>query len=77
MSKSRGAQAIEDLAAQNGVSVEEIRREIEIAIDAAIANPDPEAQKQWEQILKDGRKPTPEEFIEYMADKIRPEFYPD
>ena len=75
MSKSRGEIAIEQLAAQKNISVEEIRREIGLAIDEAIANKEPEVHKQWAEILKYGQKPTPEEFIEYMADKALSQLY--
>ena len=73
MRKSKGKKAIEQVALKNGISVAEARREIELAIDAAIANPDPKAQEFWDKYIKDGRKPTPEEFIVYMADKIKKE----
>ena len=70
MKKSRGQQAIEQLAIQKGISVAEIREEIEIAIDAAMQNPDPAAQAHWAEIMKSGKKPTPEEFIEYISGKV-------
>ena len=70
MKKSKGQRAIEQLALQKGISVSEVREEIEIAIDAAMQNPDPAAQAHWAEIMKDGKKPTPDELIEYIAGKI-------
>ena len=70
MKKSKGTRAIEQLALQKGISIAEIREEIEIAINAAMTNPDPAAKKFWTEIMKNGKKPTPEEFIEYVAGKV-------
>jgi len=73
MRKSKGKKAIEQVALKSGINVAEARREIELAIDAAIANPDPTVQAFWDKYIKGDRKPTPEEFIVYMADKIKKE----
>ena len=70
MKKSKGQRAIEKLAAQKGVSVAEIREEIEIAINIAMSSPDPAAKKFWAEIMKNGKKPTPEEFIQYVSGKV-------
>lgn len=69
MKKSRGAKAIEEVARKNNISVAEVRREIEIAIVAAMSCPDPAAKAFWDKYIQSGRKPTPEEFIIYMAKK--------
>ena len=44
MKKSKGVKAIEQVALQNGVGVAEVRKEIELAIDAAMASPEPAAR---------------------------------
>lgn len=51
------------IAKKNGVSVAEVKREIEAAIDAAYENPNFHAQC----VYRAGDKPTPEEFIAHMA----------
>ena len=71
MKKSKGLKALEQVAIQNGVSVAEVRKEIEIAIDAAMANPDPAARDFWDKYIKNNQKPAPEEFIIYIAKKIK------
>ena len=71
MKKSKGAKAIIKLAAQKGVSAEEIRREIQIAIDTGMANQDPDVQAYWKKMLNKGVKPTPEDVIEYIAKQVK------
>lgn len=73
MKKSKGLKAIERVAIQNGVSVEEVRKEIECAINAGMSNPDPTARAFWDKYIKSGRKPSAEEFIVYMAEKTKSE----
>lgn len=69
--RSKGAEAITKLAAQKGVSAEEIRREIQIAIDAGMANQDPDVQAYWKKMLNKGVKPTPEDVIVYIAKQVK------
>ena len=71
MKKSKGLRAIEEVAIMHGISVTEAREEIEIAIDAAISNPDPTARVFWDRYIRYGRKPTPEEFVVYMAKRVK------
>lgn len=59
--------ALEIIAAKEGISVEEVRREIQLAIDEAMKNPDPKVQAEWRKIPKKGKKPTPEEVIEFVS----------
>jgi len=63
-----------ELAKLKGVSVEKIRKEIQIAIDSGLSNPDPVIQANWAKIPKKGAKHTPEEVIAYMAEKIKHDF---
>lgn len=55
------------IAASEGKSVEEIRREIQTAIDEGLKNSDTEIQKHWAKIHKKGEKHTPEELIAYIV----------
>jgi hypothetical protein len=47
--------------------VEEVRREIEAAIQAGFNNPDPKVQEQWAEIPRRGDIPTPDELITYVV----------
>ena len=60
--------ALESVAKKNGVSVEEVRREIEIVIAAAKANSDPEIQAFWISIPHKGEIPTPEEVNLHLVE---------
>ena len=70
MNTDKSANALKKVAANNGSSVEDVKYEIQAAIDFAMKNPDPEIKKFWDSIPKKGKTPTPEEVIAYLADKI-------
>lgn len=71
MKLSKGRKAIEKVASQNGVSVEEVRNEIQKAIELGMGDPDPLAKAKWESMCKHGNPPTPEELIIHMAAEIK------
>ncbi|MCL2796470.1 MAG: hypothetical protein FWD58_00210 [Firmicutes bacterium] len=54
------------IAKKHSVSVEEIKKEMQAAIDAAYVFPTPEAM----QIPRKGEIPTIDEFIEYVAKQV-------
>lgn len=54
------------IAKKNGVSVSEVKSEIQAAIDATYENPNFHAQC----VYRAGDKPTPEEFISHMARRV-------
>ena len=60
-------QVLEAVAKRDNVSVEEVYRNIQEVIDFAFNNPDPEIHKLWLQVPFAGERPTPEEFIPYVA----------
>ena len=62
---------LEAVAKQNNTTVEEVYKEMQIAIDAGFDNPDPEVQKMWRQIPFKGERPTPEDVIPYVALKVK------
>lgn len=61
--KSKGQKALEQVAVQNGVSVDEVCAEIQQAIEIGMSNPNPEIKLKWQQLCKNGVPPTPEELI--------------
>lgn len=61
------------LALQNGVSVPEIRKEIEQAIKAGMENPDPEVRESWHTIPRKGKIPTVEEVIDFFSKAVKGE----
>ncbi len=60
--------ALADVAKKNGISVENVMREMEIAIAAARENSDPDVQALWNSIPgKDVDSQLPEEVIAHIA----------
>lgn len=60
-----------EIANKKGTTVEEIRREIKLALLAGMCSHDPEVQAKWKKVPCQGSVPTPEEVIAYLATKIR------
>lgn len=60
---------LKKIAKEHGVTVEEVRRDMQEAINEAYKNPTTEAQS----VPRKGDVPTPEEFIKYVADTIKKE----
>lgn len=54
---------LQKIAKQNNTTPEEVYKEMQIAIDAAFDNPDPQVRKNWEKIHFTGDRPTPEDVI--------------
>ncbi len=63
--------ALEKVAQKEGISVEEVKREIAMAIAAAYSNPDPKIQRRWNDIPCKGDVPTPEEVITQLSKEVR------
>ena len=61
---------IEIIAAENGISPEEVEHEMMEAIRAGMASPDPHAQALWKQICPDGKEPDLETFLTFMANRV-------
>ena len=62
---------IQRIAAQNGISVTEAKREMAMAIRSAMNSPDPQIRQRWKTIAPDGKEPTVEEFLEYCAENFK------
>ena len=70
MNTKKAEKALKKIAKRDGISVREVKREIEIAVAAARENPDPKSQAFWNAIPCRGEQPTPEEVITYIADTL-------
>jgi len=60
---------LKQVAVKKGVSEQEVRVEIEKAIERAKANSDPQVREQWNNMKFKGDTPTPEELLIYMVGK--------
>ncbi|MDE6132904.1 MAG: hypothetical protein K2G04_05975 [Oscillospiraceae bacterium] len=67
----KAKKAINKVAEQEGLPVEEIRKEMQIAIDEGLKSTEPQAVEFWKGIPHKGEKPTPEEFIDYISKNFR------
>lgn len=70
MKKTSIEKCFKKVAKQNGISVEEVKSEIQSAIEIAMLNPDPAIREQWNQIPHKGETVSPEEIIAYLINKI-------
>ncbi len=61
------AELLKQVADDCGVTPEEVYREIEAAMAAAIASPDPAVQAIWKDFPCAGAQPTPEEMIAFLS----------
>ena len=61
----------EKIAEKYNTTPEEVRREMQIAIDAGFVNPDPAVQEEWKKMTLKGDRPTPEEVINYAVKKLK------
>ncbi|HBL6275285.1 TPA: hypothetical protein LR738_000501 [Clostridioides difficile] len=64
---------LKTIARQHGVSVSEVRAEMQTTIEDARNNPDPEKQAEFSKYFG-SRTPTPEEFIYTMTKKLNRKF---
>lgn len=61
---------IEKVAKEFGTTPDEVRKEMTIAIQAGMSNPDPKVQASWKRMFPDGKEPTPEQFIVALSDEV-------
>lgn len=69
MKRTKQMRAIEQVALNEGVSVEKIRDEIEKVIDIGLASSDENVKKFWNDIPRKNAKPSPEEAIIFLTKK--------
>ena len=56
-----------EIARRNGTTKEQVRREMQIAMESGMNSADPLVQQRWKRIPKQGEKLTLEEFVDYLA----------
>lgn len=70
ISESKAQKIFERVARQHNTSVEDVKREIQMAMLAGMNDPTPEVQEHWKEIPCKGDKPTPEELLAYLTEKM-------
>lgn len=63
--------AIKKIAERDGVSVEYVRKQMQIAMLNGLCSTDPKIKKFWDSIPREGDIPTPEELILYTAEIVK------
>lgn len=63
--------ALREVARRNRISVEDVRKEIKLAMLAAMCSPDPAIQNKWQSIPCKGDTITPEDLIRYIAKRVQ------
>lgn len=71
MEEAKVIRAFEKIAKSEGISVNEVKQEIQKAIDDAIQSDDPAVQAYWKKMKYKGEKPTPEEVVLYIARQVK------
>ena len=66
----RAERALEKMANQEGISVAELKENMENAVEIGWNNKDPQVKRYWLRVAK-GKKPTVEEFILFVADEAK------
>ena len=65
------SEIIKNIAADRGVTAEEVYADMELAIKIGFNNLDPAIQEHWNKLFPDGEVPTPEKLIEVLAEEIQ------
>lgn len=68
--KRKIEQSLNIIAAREGITEDEVRNEIALAISYALRSNDPEIQHFWQNIPCEGNAPIIEEIINFLAEKI-------
>lgn len=68
---NKGKKAIRKVAKENGVTVEHVREEMQIAILEAYNKA--ETKEMWNELFGEGVLPTPEQFITVMTKRVAQE----
>ncbi len=61
---------LEKIAKAEGITADEVRQEIALAISYALKSDDPKVQNFWENIPCEGDTPTVDEVIDYIVTQL-------
>ncbi|MBQ8237056.1 MAG: sporulation initiation factor Spo0A [Oscillospiraceae bacterium] len=70
MSKRRMRHILEQIASDHHTTPQEVRRQMQLALDEAQSCTDPVVQARWRSIPHKGKKVTLEEFLEYASNSL-------
>jgi len=61
---------LQEIAKKEGITENDVRNEIALAVSFALKSSNPQIQNFWKEIPCDGENPTIEEIIDYIAIEI-------
>jgi hypothetical protein len=70
MTKEQAERIYAQIARQHGTNVDEVKKEIKLAMMVGMCSQDPTVQKKWESIPHDGEVPTPEELLIFLTSQL-------
>lgn len=73
ITKQRAEKIYQQVALQNHTTVEEVKKEIKLAMLVGMCNQYPAVQKMWNEIPHDEEVSTPEELLIYLSSCIKPD----
>ena len=68
--KEKTKRIIATIAAEQGITPEDVEHERMEAIRAGMASTDPHAQALWKQMCPDGKEPDLDTFLDFMANRV-------
>lgn len=68
--KEKAKRIIATIAAEQGITPEDVEHEMMEAIRAGMASTDPHAQELWKQIAPDGKEPDLDTFLSLVANRV-------
>ena len=63
--------AIKNIAERDGVSVDYVRKQMQLAMLNGLSSTDPQIKGYWSSIPRRGEVPTPEELIIFIAETVK------
>lgn len=70
MNTERAYRALQEVAYKENMTVENVIKEIDLAIAEALKTEDPRAQALWRSFPWNGKQPTAVEFVAYMSEML-------
>ncbi len=70
MNQKEITEALQQIADSKGCTLEEVRRDIQLAIDEARENPDPNVRAVWESFPHECEELTPEDIITFFYGRL-------
>ena len=71
MNNRKYKKILSQIAKKHGVSVEEVQRDMELAVKASQMNPDPKVQAKLALVPRKGDTPTAAETIEHLGREVQ------